>query len=119
MDKVELKPCGNCAGKAIIVKIGGKIGAHVMCEGCGIFGPDMPSIGSAVNAWNTRPDATIEALQAQVAAKDAVLVRAEKWLRACSDWLLETDLDMKCPDTMDEDPLDIANDIAALGQGEG
>lgn len=40
------------------------------------------------------------------------LVRAEKWLRACSDWLLTTDLDMGCP--MDEDPLDIADDLAAL-----
>lgn len=44
---------------------------------------------------------------------EAVMERAEKWLRECSTWILTHDLDM-CPDfPMGEDPLDIADDLAA------
>jgi hypothetical protein len=46
-----------------------------------------------------------------------VVKLAEAWLRECSDWLLSTDLDMQCP--MQTDPLDIADELAALsGQHE-
>jgi hypothetical protein len=44
--------------------------------------------------------------------------RAEKWLRAISTWLLETDNDMFLPDGPDGilnvDPLDIADGLAKL-----
>jgi hypothetical protein len=43
-----------------------------------------------------------------------VVARAERWLRECSTWLLTNDLDMQAPDTLDEDPLDIADALAAL-----
>jgi hypothetical protein len=43
--------------------------------------------------------------------------KASAWLRECSTWLLETDLDMTCP--MQTDPLDIADDLdAALAKME-
>lgn len=38
--------------------------------------------------------------------------RAEQWLRICSGWMMSNDLDMGCP--MLEDPLDLADDLAAL-----
>jgi len=46
---------------------------------------------------------------------ESVVERAEQWLRACSDWLLSNDLDMQMPDgILDTDPLDIADDLAAM-----
>lgn len=45
------------------------------------------------------------------------LERAEAWLRACSAWLLSNDLDMKMPSgILDTDPLDIADELAALAR---
>lgn len=41
-----------------------------------------------------------------------ILSRTEAWLRECSSWLLGSDLDMQCP--MEADPLDLADDLAAL-----
>lgn len=45
----------------------------------------------------------------------AALSAAAKWLRECSNWLLSTNLDMKCP--MMADPLDLADDLDALATG--
>ncbi|SKB62892.1 hypothetical protein [Sphingopyxis flava] len=50
----------------------------------------------------------------RAAGEDAVK-RAEEWLRAISDWLLANDHDMTLPSgILDTDPLDIADDLAAL-----
>lgn len=38
--------------------------------------------------------------------------RTVTWLRQCSDWLLETDLDMECP--MEIDPLSLAEELEAM-----
>lgn len=51
---------------------------------------------------------------------NAALTRAEQWLRACSAWLLTNDLDMEMPGgILDTDPLDIADDLAALDAQAG
>jgi len=44
--------------------------------------------------------------------ENAKLAEIEQWLRDCHSWLMSTDLDMQCP--MDTDPLDLADDLAAL-----
>lgn len=48
---------------------------------------------------------------------DEVTQEAIEWLRACHDWLLENDLDMKMPNgILDTDPLDIADRLQSIEQ---
>lgn len=51
-DKIELKPCPFCGGKAQCVEFYGMF--HVICCDCYIAGRDRPSIGGAIEAWNRR-----------------------------------------------------------------
>ena len=65
---------------------------------------------AARKAWNTR------ATRHPVKGDSVELVeRVAAWLRQCSSWLLENDLDMTCP--MEADPLDLADGLEALASG--
>jgi hypothetical protein len=69
----------------------------------------------AIADYTERAAAHIESLQAERDDFRIATEQAEEWIRDCSTWLLENDLDMQIPDgVLDTDPLDIADQLAAL-----
>lgn len=52
-EKIKLKPCPFCGGKAVFVKSGAS--AWIRCSDCGCVYPDDAREDEAFNLWNSRP----------------------------------------------------------------